>query len=175
MDLDPPFLWAAFAIHNGIHEALNAQSHTDRFAMQLYLLLTFLAVSSGYPANYNQRQDGKLNVHAKLENLLIVVAPSSGTSSSSGIDFDLPGILEDSLDFRKTLKQEIDSKKDEKLQQIEDEDVKLISKDSRSLETTLEPKKSTESKLLGGGIENCGPGRFRDRFGICQFDGSLKN
>lgn len=33
-------------------------------------------------------------------------------------------------------------------------------------------EKQQELRLLGDGVENCGPGRHRDASGVCQFDGS---
>lgn len=54
----------------------------------------------------------------------------------------------------------------------------LSKKEQESVYLTLREKndvslieqKPEELKLLGGGIENCGPGRYRDGSGICQID-----
>ncbi|XP_044015410.1 uncharacterized protein LOC122857352 [Aphidius gifuensis] len=153
--------------------------------MQLYFLILslVLSLSSSSPTKYNQRQDGKLNVHAKLENILFVIAPSSSSSSSSsaldsssssGIDFILPGLFEDTLNFRKTIKQQTTNNQD-KISHDNNEELDNNNNYKTLRNIKYDNKKINEMKLIGDGIENCGPGRFRDRFGICQYDGSLKN
>jgi hypothetical protein len=47
----------------------------------LILLSAVLATSSGLPVKYDQRQDGDLNVHAHLENFIIVLIPNNGALS----------------------------------------------------------------------------------------------
>lgn len=51
------------------------------------------------------------------------------------------------------------------LSKKEEEDVPSISEERNEL-----GGKYQELVLLGGGIENCGPGRYRDKLGICQHD-----
>ncbi|KZC06305.1 PREDICTED: uncharacterized protein LOC107194543 [Dufourea novaeangliae] len=51
----------------------------------------------------------------------------------------------------------------------------LSKKEQENLSTVSEERnelgnKADELVLLGGGIENCGPGRYRDKSGICQND-----
>uniref|UniRef100_A0A6V7J3V6 Uncharacterized protein n=1 Tax=Bracon brevicornis TaxID=1563983 RepID=A0A6V7J3V6_9HYME len=132
----------------------------------MYLLpifLTLIALASTAPATYDQRQDGKLNVHAKLENLLILVAPSMG--SMSGLDFDLTSLLDQDLNFRKTTKDELD-KYDADIMELE----KLPEfKEKAAGEPSV---KRDDLKLIGEAIENCGPGRFRNQYGVCEADGA---
>ncbi|XP_029174257.1 uncharacterized protein LOC114942932 [Nylanderia fulva] len=54
------------------------------------------------------------------------------------------------------------------------EDVTLPSSntDKNDVASLSEDKQQNELRLLGDGIENCGPGRHRDASGICQFDES---
>lgn len=51
------------------------------------------------------------------------------------------------------------------LSRKEEKDVTSMSEERNEL-----TNKSQELVLLGGGIENCGPGRYRDQSGICQND-----
>jgi hypothetical protein len=44
----------------------------------LSLLLAASSPSAGVPVRYDQRQDGELNVHASLENFVIVLIPNNG-------------------------------------------------------------------------------------------------
>lgn len=55
-----------------------------------------------------------------------------------------------------------------------EEDVALPSSntDKKDVAPLSEDKQQNELRLLGDGIENCGPGRHRDTSGICQFDES---
>ncbi|XP_012541172.1 uncharacterized protein LOC105839421 [Monomorium pharaonis] len=46
------------------------------------------------------------------------------------------------------------------------------SADKNDVSPSFAEEKHDELILLGGGIENCGPGGRRDASGICQFDGS---
>ncbi|XP_031833838.2 uncharacterized protein LOC116427529 [Nomia melanderi] len=46
-----------------------------------------------------------------------------------------------------------------------EEELSLVSEERNELSN-----KSDELVLLGGGVENCGPGRYRDKSGICQED-----
>ncbi|KAM0729965.1 hypothetical protein ACS0PU_003875 [Formica fusca] len=46
--------------------------------------------------------------------------------------------------------------------------------DKNDVASLSEDKQQNELILLGGGIENCGPGRHRDVSGICQFDESTR-
>ncbi|XP_011308886.1 uncharacterized protein [Fopius arisanus] len=128
--------------------------------MYLLLVFAFLALANSSPVKYDQRQDGKLNVHAKLENLLLIVAPSG--SHPGSIDFDLPGILEHELDFRSAAQENgKTSQPGDHFQEIGEHH--QFQKD--------------ELKLIGDAIENCGPGRYRDSVGICRSEesGALKN
>lgn len=63
-----------------------AQEIPQRHIMlqQLALFLSLLAVSScaAAPSILDQRQDGKFNLHAKLENILVVVATSKSNDFS---------------------------------------------------------------------------------------------
>ncbi|XP_063972815.1 uncharacterized protein LOC135160319 isoform X2 [Diachasmimorpha longicaudata] len=137
--------------------------------MYLPLVIGILAVASATPVKYDQRQDGKLNLHAKLENLLVVVAPSSGSTGGS-IDFDLPGILDHDLDFRRSSAQatNAEEKRIEKPEEVNVEHRKyeVIGEDAKF--------KRDELKLIGDAIENCGPGRYRDGVGICRAEDSVK-
>ncbi|XP_015111563.1 uncharacterized protein LOC107037505 [Diachasma alloeum] len=137
--------------------------------MYLPLVIGILAVASASPVKYDQRQDGKLNLHAKLENLLLVVAPSSGSPSGS-IDFDLPGILDQDLDFRRSGIQasNAEERRIEKLEEanVEDRKLEVLGEEAKF--------KRDELKLIGDAIENCGPGRYRDGVGICRADDSAK-
>jgi hypothetical protein len=45
------------------------------------LLLAVSSPAAGLPVRYDQRQEGDLNVHANLENFLIVLIPNNGASS----------------------------------------------------------------------------------------------
>ncbi|XP_054010929.1 uncharacterized protein LOC128893747 [Hylaeus anthracinus] len=54
------------------------------------------------------------------------------------------------------------------LSEKEEKDASLKSNEGNEL-----VNKSQELVLLGGGIENCGPGRFRDKSGICQNDANF--
>ena len=202
---------------------------------------------------YDQRQDGKYNVHAKLDNFFIIVAPSSSADTSeletllqNGM-LAAQGINLKNIDSRVSQHPEEDEegKPDEKeislksseessITRINQEQQPSVSKiltiikqdsptsshslkkttkkensgDSEGLEveeksssktarslvssgevSKLPPKdasplenklpetgdsvgpadgESQELRLLGDGIENCGPERFRDRFGICR-------
>ncbi|KYM99718.1 PREDICTED: uncharacterized protein LOC108776460 [Cyphomyrmex costatus] len=52
-------------------------------------------------------------------------------------------------------------------------DVALSSSNAEKTDVSpLTKEKQQELKLLGDGVENCGPGRHRDASGICQFDDS---
>ncbi|XP_012277719.1 uncharacterized protein LOC105698237 [Orussus abietinus] len=59
------------------------------------LLITLISATVipilGAPATYDQRQDGKLNLNAKLENFLIVVATPSGENGNFDLLNDLAG------------------------------------------------------------------------------------
>lgn len=44
--------------------------------------------------------------------------------------------------------------------------------DKNDVASLSEDKQQNELRLLGDGIENCGPGRHRDASGVCQFDQS---
>ncbi|XP_070167817.1 uncharacterized protein [Polyergus mexicanus] len=46
--------------------------------------------------------------------------------------------------------------------------------DKNDVASLSEDKQQNELTLIGGGIENCGPGRHRDVSGICQFDESTR-
>ncbi|KAF3421253.1 hypothetical protein E2986_04878 [Frieseomelitta varia] len=63
-----------------------------------------------------------------------------------------------------SLKKQLSKKEEE---EEEEEDVPLISEERNELGNKLVEQ---ELVLLGGGIENCGPGRYRDKLGICQTD-----
>lgn len=55
-----------------------------------------------------------------------------------------------------------------------EEDVALLSSNADKNDVSpFSEEKQQELRLLGDGIENCGPGRRRDTSGICQSDGSL--
>lgn len=68
-----------------------------------------------------------------------------------------------------SLKKQLSKKEEEEEEQEEEEeeDVPLISEERNELSNKLVEQ---ELVLLGGGIENCGPGRYRDKLGICQTD-----
>lgn len=150
------------------------------------MLFNTIIITLSAPARYDQRQDGKVNVHAKLENFLIVLAPSTASdasSVSSGLDYVVPGIF-DALELRKNLivKEDMANNEKKQLQEVilpDNEEFEKLLKETRTLESEKSTKKiferNTESKLLGDGIENCGPGRHRDSFGICQIDSSFKH
>ncbi|KYN29258.1 PREDICTED: uncharacterized protein LOC108766230 [Trachymyrmex cornetzi] len=54
-----------------------------------------------------------------------------------------------------------------------EEDVALSSSNAEKNDVSpLAEEKQQELRLLGDGVENCGPGRHRDAFGVCQFDES---
>lgn len=53
------------------------------------------------------------------------------------------------------------------LSKKEEEDIPSISEEWNEL------GKKEELVLLGGGIENCGPGRYRDKLGVCQNDNNF--
>ncbi|PSN32918.1 hypothetical protein C0J52_20832 [Blattella germanica] len=48
----------------------------------IYFVLFLLASTCGLPVRYDQRQDGELNVHAHLENFIIVFIPGSSSALS---------------------------------------------------------------------------------------------
>lgn len=52
------------------------------------------------------------------------------------------------------------------------EDVAPSSNADKNDVPSFAEEKQQELRLLGDGIENCGPGRRRDASGVCQFDGS---
>lgn len=136
--------------------------------MYLLVFLAVLTVVYSAPANYDQRQDGKLNVHAKLENLVLVVAPSSSSVGGS-LDFEFPGILDQDLNFRKSIHADKTEEKPEALNSERDQDpgsFEEISKDHGF--------KKDELTLIGDAIENCGPGRYRDGLGICRANENSK-
>ncbi|XP_043582161.1 uncharacterized protein LOC122567555 [Bombus pyrosoma] len=56
------------------------------------------------------------------------------------------------------------------LSKKEEEDILLISEERNELGNKLAEQ---ELVLLGGGIENCGPGRYRDKLGVCQNDSNF--
>ncbi|KAH0561326.1 myb-like protein I [Cotesia glomerata] len=162
--------------------------------MQLivYSVLCILAVS-GSPAHYDQRQEGTLNVHALLKNLYLVilvpsVEPPKPSVASEEID-SWPSVLEQLLEFKRdSTRNGITESGDKNFTEnglkhgrdantnnntdSHDEDSDKKNKNNNDTEQVTD---HLESKLLGDGIENCGPDRFRDRFGICQFVTSLRN
>ncbi|XP_057322253.1 uncharacterized protein LOC130665729 [Microplitis mediator] len=182
------------------YSSVSQSSLLNEEVMQLivYSVFCILAVS-GSPASYDQRQDGDLNVHATLKNLYFFILvpnvdPPKPPASSSD-DFDsFPSVLEQLLEFKKSkLGNEIKGSDDKNTDMVLlEEDFKLgrdihdtteqedknKDKEIKNVDSNNDTEQVTdyaESKLLGDGIENCGPGRFRDRFGICQFVSSLKN
>lgn len=56
------------------------------------------------------------------------------------------------------------------LSKKEEEDIPSISEERNELGNKLAEQ---ELVLLGGGIENCGPGRYRDKLGVCQNDNNF--
>lgn len=82
-------------------------------------------------------------------------------------NFDRSDDLPVKEDISKATKPGISLKK--QLSKEEEEDIPLISEQRNELDN-----KRQELVLLGGGIENCGPGRYRDKFGICQNDKNYK-
>ncbi|XP_006613672.1 uncharacterized protein LOC102678927 [Apis dorsata] len=82
-------------------------------------------------------------------------------------NFDRSDDLPVKEDISKATKPGISLKK--QLSKEEEEDIPLISEERNELDN-----KRQELVLLGGGIENCGPGRYRDKFGICQNDKNYK-
>ncbi|CAL1675372.1 unnamed protein product [Lasius platythorax] len=64
------------------------------------------------------------------------------------------------------------SLKKQLLRREEDVALPLSNADKNDVAPLSEDKQQNELKLLGDGIENCGPGRHRDASGICQFDES---
>jgi len=54
-----------------------------------------------------------------------------------------------------------------------EKDVTLFSSNAEKNDVSpLTEEKQQELRLLGDGVENCGPGRHRDASGVCQFDES---
>nr|CAD7460987.1 unnamed protein product [Timema tahoe] len=51
------------------------------------LLSCVLVGSLAHPLKYDQRQEGEYNIHAHLENFIIVLIPSSGSSGINLLDF----------------------------------------------------------------------------------------
>lgn len=242
----------------------------------IFLLFVSSSLVLGAPRRpintYDQRQDGSVNVHAKLDNFMFVFVPSSGIVNDVAelVDPIVAAALNlKNVDSRTATQSEIAddrspvpvpaaaakvdsaitriSSEDSSKMNLEDEEskVKIIaivkedipeavasqpsvtslqdnknknlnvnvnvdpeksevhSKKARSLKnrspeslssSKLPPKSSgseplenkvagisgkdrgndvgsaeREPQLLGGGIENCGPGRFRNRLGVCQF------
>lgn len=82
-------------------------------------------------------------------------------------NFDRSDDLPVKEEISKATKPGISLKK--QLSKEEEEDIPSISEERNELEN-----KRQELVLLGGGIENCGPGRYRDKFGICQNDKNYK-
>ncbi|KAK0082793.1 hypothetical protein PV325_009832 [Microctonus aethiopoides] len=168
------------------------QQHHQQFFIISFVLCSIIAVSFAAPIHYDQRQDGQLNVHANLENFVIIIAPISDTPSTSSqappdlTEFSLTGLLE-AFESRKNLikNNKLEHKNEKKNIEAIPEVLQNYSineeehpKETRSLKTKPAKKKVTgitELTLIGDSIENCGPGRIRDRSGICQFDSSSKN
>lgn len=159
--------------------------------MQLivYSVFCILAVS-GSPAHYDQRQEGTLNVHALLKNLyLVILVPSvePPKPSAASEEFDsFPSVLEQLLEFKRDqtrngitesgdknfVEKDLKHGRDANNDTDSHDDSEKKNKNKNDTEQVTD---HSESKLLGDGIENCGPDRFRDRFGICQFVTSLRN
>ncbi|KAG7203320.1 hypothetical protein KM043_010408 [Ampulex compressa] len=92
------------------------------------------------------------DVRRSQEKLAEIVEASNLPGLEGGLKAGRPGI---------SLKKQLSSRK-------EDEDVPLVPGERNDVGSS--ESKPQELKLLGGGIENCGPGRYRDKSGVCQFD-----
>lgn len=223
----------------------------------LFSELGILQFSDAVPTRYDQRQDGKTNIDAKLENFLLLIAiPSDlnllnslpsidlvslkneAKSSEVSLSTETPVVYETEAESHGRAPYHVDIihiEKDQtgvknadeesktekqaksfwrregrKIEGLEKEKEKmsnemevfdefkdsyekngfkrkksgtilkeiLIKKGSQEIsslpsERNVEDEigdKPQELKLLGGGIENCGPGRYRDKAGICQID-----
>ncbi|XP_043273081.1 uncharacterized protein [Venturia canescens] len=233
-----------------------ARSCVCRFGLVLFIFLQ-LAICQGAPrrapTTYDQRQDGKFNLHTKFEDTFIVIGiPSSLSSSSAGGELSnllQNGLLSQALEFKHSVTEEggnegsnkenventepvgreltdqpdehynnkvkviaivrknipLDFETSEQLSEpasAEDEKtskdtpVKLQTQNAELNEATLKittrsvaekseknplPENSNTSnsddlncvgrkelRLIGDGIENCGPERYRDDEGVCQ-------
>ncbi|XP_015602245.1 uncharacterized protein LOC107271130 isoform X2 [Cephus cinctus] len=201
---------------------------------------TLVVAINSAPITYDQRQDGSLNVHAKLDNILVVFATSSGALmdlATQALTLQPFGSREDKDDAvsltykpdeitlennkepyrveivgiqKNDRKEEKEANQDNKDHTVPEENTERKSRNvlwsrlndpednkrgmslkkelsSKEIHTIREDSgksgehnevehavhKHQELKLLGGAIENCGPGRYRNSYGICQFEESV--
>ncbi|XP_076637682.1 uncharacterized protein LOC143349912 [Colletes latitarsis] len=93
----------------------------------------------------------------------LVDGPKEESKRPGHIKYSMVDNLAQSEEISKATRPGISLKK--QLSRKEEKDVSSVSEERNEL-----TNKSQELVLLGGGIENCGPGRFRDQTGICQND-----
>ncbi|XP_015602243.1 uncharacterized protein LOC107271130 isoform X1 [Cephus cinctus] len=228
---------------------------------------TLVVAINSAPITYDQRQDGSLNVHAKLDNILVVFATSSGAlmdlatqaltlqpfgsredkddavsltykpdeitleNNKEPYRVEIVGIQkndskdESQIEIKVEMKpenekevliahhqgkEEKEANQDNKDHTVPEENTERKSRNvlwsrlndpednkrgmslkkelsSKEIHTIREDSgksgehnevehavhKHQELKLLGGAIENCGPGRYRNSYGICQFEESV--
>lgn len=106
-------------------------------------------------------------VHPSIDSSIKENKRSANARNLQVENFDRSDDLPVKEEILKATKPGISLKK--QLSKEEEEDIPSISEERNELDN-----KRQELVLLGGGIENCGPGRYRDKFGICQNDKNYK-
>ncbi|XP_014203482.1 uncharacterized protein LOC106635842 [Copidosoma floridanum] len=156
-------------------------------------LCVAVAMSQAAPTTYDQRQEGDVNVKVDLDNFVILIARQVPTldvfgtmsqllladSKHSQVDSESKTVPEDEV-ATKPVEEGNTEQETRTIGPVAGEGEKLLARGieeaARKVKTPgkyklVEAVEEPQSlKLVGDAVENCGPGRSRDRSGLCEED-----